>query len=351
MPPLRSASARPSAVSSRTMSGRPTFTRTHGVGVIARRPVPRPAPAGPSGWPAASPPRSPARRSRRIPQVPPVAQRHPGASLHRGPAIGGLHRERTLRRAHHQPLLRHVLDDLVDVGHPPAQEPRHERHPRPDLDRRRGLPFHRRMFAYHCGAFVGSAAYPATSAAGSGITASVRTSTSAMLGILPPPSDPSTYPDRPAPFRTRAVTRTQSKAAGTVPPESGAGCGWTSAGPCRGARRRRCHRGPPADHCGRRRRCGSAGDRGADGAGRADLRRCGVLDLPRRADLARPGRLPQDQGPRPPLRCCAICSRDSRERAEAPRDAAPPVDLGSAHASWAASTRSPLFICCAFHNA
>src|SRR6478736_4297858 len=40
------------------------------------------------------------------------------------------------------------------------------------------------MFAYHCGAFEGSAAYAATSVTGRGMTTSVTTATSAMAAIL-----------------------------------------------------------------------------------------------------------------------------------------------------------------------
>jgi hypothetical protein len=54
------------------------------------------------------------------------------------------------------------------------------------------------MFAYHRGAFAGSAAYPATSATGCGITASVSTSTSAMPDILESAHD-RVHPPRLAP--------------------------------------------------------------------------------------------------------------------------------------------------------
>src|SRR5690349_6083588 len=79
------------------------------------------------------------------------------------------------------------------------------------------------MFAYHRGAFAGSAAYPATSATGSGITASVSTSTSAIPDILEsahgrvhPPHPPGAISrhDRPAALseRRQACRRCRSGA-------------------------------------------------------------------------------------------------------------------------------------------
>src|SRR5690242_1237656 len=85
------------------------------------------------------------------------------------------------------------------------------------------------MFAYHRGAFAGSAAYPATSATGSGIIASVSTSTSAIPDILesahgrvhpPHPPGANSRHDRPAALseRRQACRRRRSGAPHWRPP-------------------------------------------------------------------------------------------------------------------------------------
>ena len=73
-----------------------------------------------------------------------VAQRHPRRALGRVvPGVGGLHRERPLRGAHHEALAGHELADLVGVGEPPPEEGRDEREARADGERPWRLPLDR----------------------------------------------------------------------------------------------------------------------------------------------------------------------------------------------------------------
>ena len=98
-------------------------------------------------------------RLRNVIQVPPRLPIPPG--------VGGLHRERPLRGPHHEPLAGDVLDDLVGIARPAAEELRHEGHPRAHGHRRRSLPpTTELMLAYHSGALSGSPAYAATCSRG-----------------------------------------------------------------------------------------------------------------------------------------------------------------------------------------
>ena len=63
--------------------------------------------------------------------------------VHGGPGVCGLHRERPVDGAHHQPCLWFELDGSVDVREPAAHEPGDEGHLGADPERRLGLPARR----------------------------------------------------------------------------------------------------------------------------------------------------------------------------------------------------------------
>src|SRR5204862_5447663 len=80
--------------------------------------------------------------SREAARLAPVAESHARPGLAGGlPGVGRLHWKRALARAHHQPLTRHEVDELVSVREPTAEEMRNEGDLGADRDRRRRLPF------------------------------------------------------------------------------------------------------------------------------------------------------------------------------------------------------------------
>ena len=82
-----------------------------------------------------------------------------------------------LRRCASRGGRRHVLDELVGVLEPAAEEPSDERDPGTDSDRGFGLPFDRVDVAYHSARWAGRWRNAATTATGRSITISVTTST------------------------------------------------------------------------------------------------------------------------------------------------------------------------------